>query len=48
MTTAKVLAGMAVGFTGMIIIGGAFWAVTYFLDKAAEYEAKAKHYFEDR
>lgn len=48
MITTKVLAGMAVGFAGMIIIGGAFWAVTYFLDKAAEYEAKAKHYFEDR
>lgn len=48
MTITEIFAVMTVGFSGMIIIGGAFWAVTYFLDKAAEYEAKARHYFEDR
>ena len=48
MITMKVLAGMAVGFSGMIIIGGAYYGVIYFLNKATEYEAKAKHYFEDR
>ena len=48
MITAKVLLGMAVGFTGMIIIGGAYYGIIYFLNKAAEYEAKANRYFEDR
>ena len=48
MTTTEIFAVMAVGFSGMIVIGGAIWAVTYFLDKAAEYEAMAKHYFDDK
>lgn len=48
MTTTEILAVMTVGLLGMIVIGGAFWAVTYFLNKAAEYETKAKRYFEDR
>lgn len=48
MITAKVLAGMAVGFTGMIIIGGAYYGIVYFLSKAVEYEERSKHYFEDR
>ena len=48
MITLKVLAGMTVGFSGMIIIGGAYYGIIYFLSKAAEYEAREKHYFEDR
>ena len=48
MITTKVLAGIAVGFAGMIIIGGAYYGIIYFLNKAAEYEAKAKHYFDDK
>lgn len=48
MTTTEIFAVMAVVFSGMIIIGGAFWAVAYFLDKAAEYEEMAKHYFDDK
>jgi hypothetical protein len=48
MITAKVLLGMAVGFTGMIIIGGVYYGIIYFLSKAAEYEENAKRYFEDR
>ena len=48
MITTKVLAGMAVGFAGMIIIGGAYYGIIYFLNKAFEYEERSKHYYEDR
>lgn len=48
MTTTEILAVTTVGVLGLIIIGCAFWGVTYFLNKAAEYEEKAKRYFEDR
>lgn len=48
MITTEVLARMAVGFAGMIIIGGTYYGIIYFLNKAAEYEAKAKRYFDDK
>lgn len=48
MITIKALSGMAVGFAGMVIIGGAYYGIIYFLNKAAEYEARAKHYFDDK
>ena len=39
---------IGVWFSGLFIIGVAFWGITYFLEKAAEYETKSKRYFEDR
>lgn len=48
MITSEVLAGLGVGIAGLIVIGGAYYGIIYFLDQAAKYEKEAKHYFDDK